>query len=79
MATTPRAAKTAWFPPHIKPVRVGVYETRGGFAGPWVKFQRWTGRYWCCYAPNAHAASKERLQSGLRMYPQWRGLTKEAV
>ena len=30
---------TAWFPPHIKPVHVGVYPTQWGYA-------YWNGKQW---------------------------------
>jgi hypothetical protein len=69
--------KTPWFPGHVKPARVGVYE-RNGPAGT---HSYWTGKFWMLGAWGADAAAdwdewplNAPLSSGWQDLP-WRGLT----
>lgn len=61
---------TPWFPAHIKPVRVGVYETdknRG-------RYQHWNGRFWGPYDQSSRTAWLwQDYRSGYQS-PSWRGL-----
>ena len=71
---------TDWFPAHIKPVRVGVYET---FDGTWPKpkktglYSYWDGYEWSRNGFNLfHAEGMQGLPSAWQK-KQWRGFTKE--
>jgi hypothetical protein len=71
---------TAWFPPDIKPVRVGVYE-RANCAGG--RFSRWNGHYWETSfdgdVTKGKVVTPRYRVSGFRsMYQQcpWRGRAK---
>lgn len=66
---------TAWFPAHIKPVRVGVYETKiEGLDNS--GFSMWLGNGWgFTYQCEEYA----RVSVGLGFKDKiWRGLTKES-
>ncbi|GJH22471.1 hypothetical protein CBA19CS22_38035 [Caballeronia novacaledonica] len=68
---------TEWYPPHVKPVRVGVYMTNalGG------RFQYWNGERWGGYASYERAAvdpQTARLESRFQCV-EWRGLTAPAT
>jgi hypothetical protein len=59
--------KTAWFPPYIKPVHVGLYEVT---IDAWSIFEaRWDGNYFRESELGARYA---------RNIFYWRGLTEEA-
>lgn len=67
---------TPWFPPNVKPVRKGVYETDLSLDTP--NYQYWNGKYWCycCSTPEraAHEANSQYRSSHQRL--PWRGLNK---
>lgn len=61
---------TPWYPPHIKPVRVGVYETDTRIG----RYQHWNGQFWGPYDPDVElAAYSHDMRSGYQS-PRWRGL-----
>ena len=63
--------KTGWFPSDVKPVHVGLYETKANKdqikRSPWLWY--WTGRYWTMAGVSEIPAT---VQARV-----WRGLTKE--
>ena len=68
---------TAWFPPSVKPVRPGVYETQfmneNNQFGP-SGFSRWTGNHWtdtCTTIQGANINTSHGLQN-----KKWRGIKK---
>jgi hypothetical protein len=69
-------AMTEWYPPNVKPVRVGVYLTNA-LDG---RFQYWNGKYWGGYAAyEAAAADPEAVWRKSRFQcVEWRGLTAPA-
>ena len=69
--------KTDWYPPHIKPVREGLYEVKGWhFHGGTWKY--WNGTKWGWSHTSARMARYWRNQSGAAQEVEWRGLTEEA-
>ena len=75
--------KTEVFPPHIKPVRVGVYEvalTKRSFndraAQGWdLWFAYWDGNSWGYMASNPHMAARPANACSLGgQHKWWRGL-----
>lgn len=65
---------TPWFPPEIRPVRVGEYQCDSS-ARRW-----WDGESWSCmYFPDEPRAIKlaERQQVSCYQEIQWRGLAEE--
>lgn len=65
--------KTEWFPNHIHPVRLGVYETTFGV----VKgFSYWDGSYWSAMGWDPDQAIEFSSYPGVQN-KIWRGLTKE--
>lgn len=62
---------TPWYPPHIKPVRVGVYETRVIFMSEGENYQYWDGTQWgyCAHRPEYCTNFPSELQNRC-----WRGL-----
>ena len=68
---------TPWFPGHVKPVHVGVYQTCG-MTSDTKRFQYWRGEGWgfCSYtAKEADEAYSLGLSGSQK--PQWRGLAKK--
>jgi len=61
---------TPWYPPHIKPVRVGVYETDTRIG----RYQHWNGQFWGPYDPDARTAWLWKHARSGRQSPRWRGL-----
>jgi hypothetical protein len=77
MTTYTEKDLTPWFPPEVKPVRTGVYETDLSLGKP--TYQHWTGKYWCYYCSNPEAAALDKnsqLRSSRQRSP-WRGLNKQ--
>jgi hypothetical protein len=62
-----------WFPPEVKPVRVGVYEVRNGGNFRW--FRKWDG-YWFIGDNRLDTASRERERLSWETVCEWRGLSK---
>lgn len=68
---------TPIFPPHIKPVRVGVYKTTcDDSAEIPVYFSYWNGRRWsyACYSMEGAGARSESI--ALYQNKSWQGLLK---
>ena len=66
---------TEWFPPEIRPVRPGIYETNyGNFACP--IFVNWNGKYWDI---PFMIFCEEKIFLHVRDWPvsEWRGQTHE--
>ena len=61
---------TPWFPPAVKPVRRGVYETE--FCGV-PGFSRWTGEKWANQAGSPSRALEQHV-AGAWQAKGWRGL-----
>ncbi len=73
---------TPWFPPHIKPVHVGVYETASATAegNPLdgsEGFQRWDGRVWGGFKASACEAYVEDGYVSKFQNNCWRGLAEQ--
>jgi hypothetical protein len=73
--------RTEWFPHHIKPVRVGVYEVQNMYDRELpALFNHWDGERWTGSATDIDKvivpASKYNLAFQDRV---WRGLTKESA
>ena len=67
---------TPWFPPTIKPVREGVYETSATESGP--SFNYWDGHQWLwtCASIKATQARYLDVRSGVQDHV-WRGLARK--
>ena len=61
---------TPWYPPHIKPVRVGVYETNTRIG----RYQHWNGKFWGLFDPDAELAADSHDCRSFYQSPSWRGL-----
>lgn len=69
---------TPWYPGHVKPVRVGVYE-RDYAENPKSsrpRFCYWDGAAWGCYGMTKDNAKNFSLASAAQSLP-WRGIAKE--
>lgn len=69
--------KTFWYPPEIKPVRPGLYETKSpilGYSPGW--FSYWDGKKWGSAYPSVGKAHLERSSIAFRQDRPWRGLKK---
>lgn len=74
------AKLTPWFPPDVKPVRVGVYEARWTLPAMRVRniqYQHWNGVTWGAWAQSPTAALRNAIGPSMRQDPEWRGLAKE--
>jgi hypothetical protein len=68
---------TPWFPHHIKPVHIGVYEVHSCADKPDHRyFSAWDGSEWAWTANTAADAAKRPSPSLYQLWP-WRGLAKE--
>jgi hypothetical protein len=65
---------TDWFPPEVKPVRVGVYERKFGSSEN-CGLCKWNGKAWFWRCKTPFDASTESVKSGFQELP-WRGLTE---
>ena len=68
---------TEWYPAHIKPVRVGVYnvETWANPDSPW--FSYWDGNIFNYYCNSVDDAFRNRRKWGCgKATSQWRGIAK---
>ena len=59
--------RTAWYPPNIRPVRVGWYETSSD-PKEYYLLEWWDGFYFCDHQGNRYLGGK--------LF--WRGLTEQA-
>lgn len=68
---------TQWFPGHVKPVRVGVYERLydEGRELESVIFCRFDGVRWFVCSRIAEYAATQTVESGFQGSMKWRGLT----
>jgi hypothetical protein len=65
---------TPWFPPHIKPVRPGVYIAS---VAKQEFYRRWTGKYWCYGAYDIALARTLKRKWPDNFPPNWRGLNED--
>lgn len=65
--------KTPWFPADIKPVHVGVYETRA-YNDEFIFFRFWNGSEWGPAAICVSDAYANAFFQGLTQDVKWRGL-----
>ena len=70
---------TRWFPPHIKPCRTGVYETKGLHKLPRTSstYSRWNGLEWSNSSYLTHHIELHYTSYGAYQNKYWRGFTKE--
>ena len=66
---------TPWFPPEIKPVHKGVYETSETSTGPC--FNYWNGKFWCWTRPYPEAAFDWKDDKSAVQENTWRGLARK--
>ena len=68
---------TNWFPPHIKPVREGVYEIKYTSKSPWKNwmYATWNGEKWSCGSYNLCDKFHQLFNANQNKY--WRGFTEE--
>lgn len=62
---------TGWFPADVKPVRIGVYQTRDAEK---TVFQMWDGHAWCLMADSVDLAGMWFGYESINSDPTWRGL-----
>lgn len=68
---------TDWFPPDVKPVRVGLYEVK-----PWPNkiekvYSYWNGRQWGFRCEQKFDANLYAQNKALGPIGKWRGLAKK--
>lgn len=64
---------TPWFPGHIKPERVGVYQQYNGWGE--IGYQRWDGRRWHSWSNTPNGAANTVFLAALSFQnDKWRGL-----
>jgi hypothetical protein len=66
---------TPWFPGHIKPLRVGVYERQR--AAFWTIFSYWDGKRWGFNHDTAADALRDRKFHSYSQGMPWRGLASD--
>jgi len=69
--------KTPWFPGSVKPVHVGVYETKGPFL-PEGWYRKWDGKRWYVGDRIPAVAAQEIVpthQNAVKL--PWRGLAEK--
>ena len=69
-ANASQSGRTQWWDAGIKPAREGIYEVRVPTLDHRA-FARWTGQFWCNWAPSAHLAQRCEWR-GLRDGYAWR-------
>lgn len=69
---------TPWFPPHIKPVRVGVYPIMFTYSRPgdMEKYATWNGRKWSNFSYSKTGVWLSEFK-GAEQKKLWRGFTEE--
>lgn len=66
---------TEWFPPNIKPVHIGIYNT--SIPGNTDQFYSyWNGELWSGGYFKFAEAEKYNKMIGMTQYKQWRGVLK---
>ena len=67
--------RTKWFPSHIKPVHIGVYEVKDAYP-PWYRY--WNGRNWFVGGNTPTMATQHcGIRIDKEFYMPWRGIVKE--
>jgi hypothetical protein len=70
---------TPWFPAHVVPVRIGVYEVddEDGIDGPWYAY--WDGRKFGfrCWKGPQEAFNYRYDKTYLSEFSKWRGLAED--
>jgi hypothetical protein len=69
---------TDWFPPHIKPVHIGIYEIKF-YNLPLSKrpmYARWNGKKWSNFAYKKHDDSLNDYVSAVQK-KHWRGFKEK--
>lgn len=64
---------TPWYPPHIKPVPVGVYETDSETHSV-PCYQHWDGKVWGYCAHRMDFCLTADIAQSRHQAPRWRGL-----
>lgn len=70
---------TKWYPPSIKPKRVGIYMTIDQFTfeiDGKIWFQYWTGKRWKLRSDTINGAHKLKDYESQHQHVYWRGLKK---
>lgn len=67
---------TKWYPPEIKPVRVGVYAIQSRLMEGFYSY--WNGQWWGYRMGSVQSAYEFRNSSALGPIDKWRGLTRPA-
>lgn len=67
---------TPWYPGHVKPVRVGVYERKYPDIYHAAVYSKWHGKNWGCGVYNIDQANREQSISAHQSL-LWRGIAKE--
>lgn len=70
---------TPWFPPHIKPAYIGVYEVKDLYKLPHTlpMYARWDGLEWSNQSYYKHHDELHYTSYGAGQEKSWRGFTKE--
>ena len=67
---------TPWFHADVKPVHVGVYETRDEDFHL-AHYQFWDGKKWGLYSFDVKKAYKGRKVNSCYQFVEWRGLAEQ--
>jgi hypothetical protein len=69
---------TPWFPPHIKPMRVGVYQIKFNYTMPRTEsmYATWNGRRWSNMS-YVKSGDWHKVFIGAEQKKHWRGFTEE--
>ena len=73
-----KPAVTEWFPGHIKPVRVGVYQLESGSRNE-IGYQLWDGKGWGFWCRSPAEAERDAGQYAADDFQndRWRGLASD--
>lgn len=77
--TTPSGERTPWFPPTIKPVRLGVYERdMTAHIRKAGKLSYWNGEFWGGWGQTVATAESNKDSKSSVQGAYWRGLTEQS-
>lgn len=69
---------TPWFPPQVKPVRIGYYEVKHFLDGVLHEgYAMWTGSYWSYLDKKIYYGPVQRWGRSVQQNKMWRGLAEE--
>ena len=70
---------TPWFPSHIKPVRVGVYQVNPKYHSvPKPVYAHWNGRHWGYFTEDIRRAlNANTYELDASQEKEWRGFTEK--